>query len=402
MLVECGHCGAPLDIKENVRVVKCRYCGTKNRVGQTAQLSAQTPQGWVPPTAWTPPENRPAESKPLPYHSPKQGRIWISLGIIAVVGSLVGYGALATVTTTTGDLATVDPEMTPAEVATAVGGTVSDDNDSVWFKMRNGPYGNGYLAFTEGHLSDLILSSGDEDDYAAHLAKLRQVFGQQLTREEDGVSMGYPNARLALTNEMLTVSGHPHRDEGSGWKVRLSSLVRLVLHLFADGPALSDADLASVRGSTFADLLQFDVTRPLEGAQEQVHATFPTAAIETSWGLEATIALRHPFFSQAELGWENAPGSRPTDMDLVSANHSNGFGPNAETVVGCLNPVLGEATSEVTDYMANRRDYQWTTDAGDIRLFMNRLRLPLYDEGDGELPHETLAAVLTALDGCAN
>ena len=55
MLIECGHCGAPLDCEQGDRIVKCSYCAKSNRVGSTRTLHAVTPQAWAPPPTWVDP-----------------------------------------------------------------------------------------------------------------------------------------------------------------------------------------------------------------------------------------------------------------------------------------------------------------------------------------------------------
>ena len=65
MLIECGHCGAPLDIESGVSVTACSYCGKKNRVASTRTLSAVTPAEWKAPPTWQPPPQ--VSNQALPY-----------------------------------------------------------------------------------------------------------------------------------------------------------------------------------------------------------------------------------------------------------------------------------------------------------------------------------------------
>ncbi|HJK94918.1 MAG TPA: hypothetical protein RMH85_14665 [Polyangiaceae bacterium LLY-WYZ-15_(1-7)] len=67
MLIECAHCGAPLDVKDDERRTTCTYCGRPQEVRSARTM--QQPAGWKPPAQWTPPERFPAPSRPL-QHDP--------------------------------------------------------------------------------------------------------------------------------------------------------------------------------------------------------------------------------------------------------------------------------------------------------------------------------------------
>lgn len=108
MIIECGNCGAPLDVKEKARSVKCSYCGTPNQVRSGRTVAFQTPPGWRPPTQWTPPPHVAADSSQvLTYHAAKgagSAALIISAVIsIAVLGGIaaVVIGVQSTVSSTT-------------------------------------------------------------------------------------------------------------------------------------------------------------------------------------------------------------------------------------------------------------------------------------------------------------
>ena len=54
MLLDCEHCGAPLDVKGGAWVVTCAYCQRTQRVKGKTQ-AVPTPQDWRAPVQWTPP-----------------------------------------------------------------------------------------------------------------------------------------------------------------------------------------------------------------------------------------------------------------------------------------------------------------------------------------------------------
>lgn len=72
VLVQCKHCGAPLDVKQNDRLVRCSYCDHVNRVRTMQTLNQMTPADWRPPPTWTPPPQFPVRPpQPLQIHPVK-------------------------------------------------------------------------------------------------------------------------------------------------------------------------------------------------------------------------------------------------------------------------------------------------------------------------------------------
>jgi hypothetical protein len=92
MLIECDHCGAPLDVKEGSSTSKCRYCGKTSQVQSLRTVAVETPKDWQPPKTWTPPEHMPAPQAPLAYHAPAAAR-----KVMALTGSLTGLVTMAVV-----------------------------------------------------------------------------------------------------------------------------------------------------------------------------------------------------------------------------------------------------------------------------------------------------------------
>jgi DNA-directed RNA polymerase subunit RPC12/RpoP len=90
MLVECSHCGAPLDVRDSTRLVKCAYCDHANRVRSMHTIAAETPQGWKPLPQWTPPPSkRVSAQQPLVYHETRRPRRSFMAGL-SVFLTLIG------------------------------------------------------------------------------------------------------------------------------------------------------------------------------------------------------------------------------------------------------------------------------------------------------------------------
>jgi hypothetical protein len=103
MIIECGHCGAPLDVKANEKASKCAYCGTSNQVRTQRTIAFETPAGWRPPPQWTPPPHFAANSQQvLMYRAVGKGIgliVGISVfGVLVTVGAIVGAVVLGATT----------------------------------------------------------------------------------------------------------------------------------------------------------------------------------------------------------------------------------------------------------------------------------------------------------------
>jgi hypothetical protein len=100
MVIECAHCGAPLDVKQHDQFVKCAYCAMSNQVRASRTVSFETPPGWRPPAQWLPPPHVAADSaKILTYHAVKGVRTAASIVTIVVVSIVIaaGLGAVGVV-----------------------------------------------------------------------------------------------------------------------------------------------------------------------------------------------------------------------------------------------------------------------------------------------------------------
>jgi LSD1 subclass zinc finger protein len=91
MLIECNHCGAPLDVKPNARTTKCTYCDTTTQIKSSRTVAFETPPGWAPPPQWTPPANFAADSaKALAYHATTAvSRIVKTVILLAILGAVL-------------------------------------------------------------------------------------------------------------------------------------------------------------------------------------------------------------------------------------------------------------------------------------------------------------------------
>lgn len=89
MIIECGHCGAPLDVKPGAATTRCLYCGTTSRTKSTKTVAFETPKDWSPPKQWTPPAHVKADSNQV-LHLKRAARGIVSA--VMTVVTLVGVG----------------------------------------------------------------------------------------------------------------------------------------------------------------------------------------------------------------------------------------------------------------------------------------------------------------------
>jgi hypothetical protein len=96
VLIECSHCGAPLNVKADDSLTRCCYCGRPQRVRTARTTMQHTPANWHPPPQWIPPPQFAAQSIPLRFDPSKTVRKIVIL--IAVVSVMTGIVPIACVT----------------------------------------------------------------------------------------------------------------------------------------------------------------------------------------------------------------------------------------------------------------------------------------------------------------
>lgn len=93
VIVECSHCGAPLDVERGSAFARCSYCGKTNKVKSAKTLMAESPVAWKPPPVWQPPPHVPARSAaPLPYRPQPAQRGSALPAVFAGLVLLLGSG----------------------------------------------------------------------------------------------------------------------------------------------------------------------------------------------------------------------------------------------------------------------------------------------------------------------
>ncbi len=97
MILECSHCGAPLDVGGLSPFTRCNYCGRTSRTRQCRTQQAVTPHGWAPPPQWLPPPQFTVHViQPLPYKR-ANGTIGCVVVAFVVLPMIILMGAGAAV-----------------------------------------------------------------------------------------------------------------------------------------------------------------------------------------------------------------------------------------------------------------------------------------------------------------
>lgn len=91
MLLECGRCGAPLDVSPDARVVKCKYCDRSDRVASSKTLAALSPADFFPPKTWTPVEAPGPSAMALPPRSYRQPAMVVAGAVIFLIGGNLAW-----------------------------------------------------------------------------------------------------------------------------------------------------------------------------------------------------------------------------------------------------------------------------------------------------------------------
>lgn len=136
MLIECSHCGAPLDVTPQQRMANCDYCRRSNEVLRANRLRPETPADWQAPATWTAPTG-----EVLRRHAHRAVRMVVGVGIAIAalaIGTAAGIGLLVQ--------QTVQQATAPPEVALPAGlpagfpslpGILQGDDPTDWTGTRS-------------------------------------------------------------------------------------------------------------------------------------------------------------------------------------------------------------------------------------------------------------------------
>jgi len=421
MILECGHCGAPLDVREGVSITKCRYCGKSNERQRMRTIAAQTPRNFRPPRQWVPPAQFAAPSNvTLPYHGSKAPLAIAVAGFFVLAMSAAGtYVAMRPRAGSIGGsgmsgptlLSGVTPQVlkgvnlaqNPAGVARDLGARPSET--SVYVKLGDPRFEYISISWDKGHPEHPNGFYFGSREKTGLDAQSRAALERHLTggfEKGSWNSVGHTNFHVQPDGSMsghvqIVVPGHDEKPNPK-WKEQLATLWKVALEAAFGIPAnISDRDAFELlsKGHPFSQLTAIDPTTSVDTAADAVLRALPGSVASTFIDLDISVAVDHPLFRQVDLSWKNEKGGK-----LRSAHFraKPTYDAKIEALVGCLKGKLGEPKVDVTDYVNKKQSYRFPLPSGTLRVYETNP----YITGHGRNGISTAdwKRVVEALGGC--
>jgi hypothetical protein len=424
MILECGHCGAPLDVREGASITTCKYCGKANERQRMRTIAAETPRDFSPPPRWTPPAEFPAPSNvPLDYRrnpaSSAATAITLSLvlGIgVAIVGAVIATrsvggksskgaaGSVFSSGATPAMLAALNLNQDPAGIAKALSGRLSDK--SVYVPLSDPRFEYASFSWDEKHLdhpSNFYLGArkGVLTD-----PRMAQVFA---TRLHGGLEQGswnwfggsgFHNAQDSASvggHVQLSVSGLNKDVENPRWKEKLDAVWKVALEAaFAVPTNFSPADMSELLGAghPLIKLASIDPGTTVEFAPETMKRLFPGSGVSTFISLDVDVSIEHPLFKHADMAWKNEKGGQ---LESVHFRPKANWASHREAFVACATGKLGKPDVRVADYVNKKQDYEFHS--GQVRLLVPESMVYVVGYGKGILGPDWVK-IVNAVNDC--
>jgi len=409
MLIECQHCGAPLDVRAGVETSRCRYCGMTSRTALTKTLAPQTPPQWRPPPTWRPPQHVPADSNiELKYQGGGGG--WI--GVIVLLGILAGIGVpiylsmhrpggpLAGISVETLDKVTF--QETPAQMADKLGGAPSGDKSKYLRVDLKGSFDYMVIGWDEkdpSHPASVSFHASKRKSCTSELVAMRDKIAKDLGPRFDGKSWSWGPNYLSFGEDCAMIAIHSTVSEEKEWKETIEALwavVRSDVFGRPGKPAKSELlhSLAlGYKGEAIATAL---ASTTIDDAPGIVRKKFPATILGQSSGLRAELPLTHPSIGTLTIEWENKKAGPLHSID-GRAYKSPMKGHMVLAV--CLGKQTG-ANVEVreTDYM--KKTSSTSLKLPGMSVNINEYGFNAYGDAWKAIPAESIKKLLAALDAC--
>jgi hypothetical protein len=362
LIVECGHCGAPLDVRENVRVTKCRYCGVTNERQKLRTIAAETPADFKPPPVWHPPPHVAADSSVELKYRKKGNPGCVVVFLLLLIGG-IGFGVYKMgkrVAFHPRDLANAKLEGTYKQFCAKQVAASEMENWCIIY-LRTGGYDFVNVTWKPefpDHASGFVVAI-DRKNPPRETIKERFASIIPGGLDEHG-SWRWPGINVNVGDDSsFSVTTEP--DKAPKWKKQVDLLFKIFLYAAFDiGGAPDKVELKEVLGADYSlkDLLKIDPMTTIDKAEETVRKVFPAAALDmSSSGIEVHVGLDHPLLSQVELKWNNRKDAK---LDGVSFRATKAYQAKRKDLVTCLtkkmgiNPVVNE-----TDYLKKKENYHF-------------------------------------------
>jgi LSD1 subclass zinc finger protein len=410
VLIECGYCGAPLDVREGARLIKCRYCGTVSERARQKTMSQVTPPDFRPPPRWTPPAHVPANSaQELAYKSSRAG--WIAGGVILMFVLIPLLGLGVKLMGEAGIGGPQGPELAKLSLAQNAKGLASSlsgrqSGTSVYVPLSSPLFEFVTFSYKEqfpDHPTSFYFSGKKGSTQLDPKVKAALAQKLELPLDENG-SWRWEHVWLNTDPKTGSVGGNVDTEIEDGkpnpyWRRQLQALWQIVVSAAYNqnvGPDKPQARELLGTGYPFLDLAKLSSLTPVESAEASVAKLFPGSVFSARSGVSAHVAVDHPLFRTAELAWKNEKNATLYQVGLRSKPGPGGYEGRHDSVAKCLTPTFGAPEVNVTDYLKKKQDYSFTRKG--LRIYVSSTWLYFY--ADGPLAPDEWARLLTAINAC--
>ncbi len=410
MLIECGYCGAPLDVQVGTSTTKCRYCERTSRTESQRTIAPQTPPHWKPPKKWRPPVHVPADSNvELRYHA-STATTMIVLGAAAVfvvgtvvAGAMLRRGGVSAITPGI-DPAKLDEVTfleTPTELAAKIGGKYDESAKWVTAPMKS-PFSNAVFTYwgdDKSRPSGITLNFGDEGCTAEKTA-IRDRLAERLAPRFDGKSWDWGSARLTFDEKCsyLTLGTDVGKEEDAYAERQAVVLWRLArAEIFGREAELEDAELRGLlgRGYDAKTIAAALAKTTIDDAKKKIESAAPGSFVSAK---EARIPLESDVFSHVAAQYENKKGGRIETVYLTTLRYAKHSDPVA--LASCVAKKTGAKLGvHETDYAAKKSSAD--LHLGTTRAYVSESSFTVNGSPSGAVEDEALAAIVTAAAACA-
>lgn len=365
MVVECGHCGAPLDIEEGRSVVSCAYCKKKNQVATLKTVAATTPADFKAPEVWKPSET----SEPLAYRPTKSsgGKAGLILGAIALGIAGVVYGVHMQ-GATIDDVAKMPLDGSPDRIEKDLHVTYrTDDGLRVTFRSgAAGPYEHLFVRWEEKDfslVSQLSLFVVEGSRIGPNVVPTLEKALPGGLDESGRWAWGPASLNVDLATGALHVNVHPTKDATPGElrKRRLTVLWAIARSAAFGGAMPPNEEIAAALGGglPLTKVGALDTSTTFSAARSAVPKLLPgTLADDTTF----SVPLEHPLLRAVALRWDNAADGR---LRGAHFRIRPAFGKRLDGFVACLTKENGPPETHVSDFAAGKRSSVFQVRGGD-------------------------------------
>lgn len=406
MIVECAHCGAPLDVRDGQRYTRCRYCGKTSQSRELRTLEPQTPPGWRPPPVWRPPPHAPADSAvQLSYRQSSTAAVVVAASMMLVVmgiGVAVAgrashpSGAAGTPAYPGGPkrldpsaLAKITMKESPEALAEITGVSV-DAQHSMRVPLAHDKWEAVTFRWDPEHLDhvkDLYFNGKTGKSDPGARKAIRAVVGRRLQKDSfqwEGAGIYVANTNDHLGVNVSVVSPGANEVEYPFWKQQSEALWKLARSAavgVGDPPKPDEVRDYLGGGYPIRDLAKLDLAIDIDASDAAVHAVFPGAVRKLLIDLEYKVALDHPWYGEAEVSWKNKKGAKLAEIMLRPPPGTNNKLVDQSAVDACVTATFGKPSRSFDGpHLGGSRDTIWNPPGGgEVRVYDHLVTITVRD-----------------------